>query len=360
MRSPIVAALVLAIAAIVTAPDRTNASTPQRCLTPTLSAQTLNGLARGEALASHPLIGHVLFAAPRANPEECRAQDLLSLIRTSMVEKSVVLIGEVHDNPIHHRIRAALIRFAREAKPDGQTDDLERRGGAAIVFEHLRADQSPTIEKLRQTEMAIPSEAADAWLTALDWDKSGWPDKAMFKPLFEEVISGRHPVYAGEPARGVVRDISRQGFAAVATDEIKRLGLDTPLPEPQQNALLDDLEASHCGLMPRTAFGKMAEAQRYRDAHLASVVEQAAQKHGAAILLAGNGHVRRDRGVPHYLHRNGVAIALIEVEDGKASAGDYLERGPDGKPVYDAILFTARADRKDPCVEMREMMQKRK
>lgn len=295
------------------------------------------------------------------NPADCRTSGLASLIVTAWSDQRPVLLGEVHDNPLHHRIRSNLIRLAREARPAGPTGSFADRARPAIVFEHLRADKSPTLERLQQSE-GSPAATADAWLAALDWDKSGWPDKAMFKPLFEEVIVGRHPVFAGEPARGVVRDISRQGFAAIGIDEIKRLGLDTPLAEPLQNALLDDLEASHCGLMPRTAFGKMAEAQRYRDAHLASVVEAAAKAYfGAVVLLAGNGHVRRDRGVPHYLRsKNALAIAIMEVEDGKHSPDDYVERGPDGKPVYDAVVFTARAERKDPCIEMREMMQKRK
>ncbi len=116
--------------------------------------------------------------------------------------------------------------------------------------------------------------------------------------------------------------------------------------------------------MPRTAFGKMAEAQRYRDAHYAAVIDAAAETHkSGVVLLAGNGHVRRDRGVPYYLAMRGkqaFAVALVEVEDGKTNPDAYIERGPDGSPIYDAILFTTRAERKDPCEEMRAMMQKKK
>lgn len=363
MRSPVAVALLLAMTVVTHASSAIGATPPRPCGELTGGPvpdwlQRLDRLAGGQAPASHPLIGRVVFSVPPSNPEDCRASDLLSVAVAAMAERSVVLLGEVHDNPVHHRFRAGLIAVARErsaARPGP-----EKPSNPALVFEHIRADQAGALTALQQTDGTPIATSADAWLAALDWDKSGWPDKAMFKALFEEAIAGRHPVYAGEPMRGVVRDISRQGFAAVTASDIKRLGLDAPLPEPQQNALLDDLEASHCGLMPRSAFVKMAEAQRYRDAHLASVVAQAAQTHGAAILLAGNGHVRRDRGVPHYLARPAFAIALVEVEDGKTSADDYMERGPDGRAVYDAILFTARADRKDPCVEMREMMQKKK
>ena len=155
------------------------------------------------------------------------------------------------------------------------------------------------------------------------------------------------------------------GAAALPEDEQKRLRLEKPLPAKLNDALLDELEASHCGLMPKSAFGNMALAQRYRDAHQAAVLVKAAETHGNAVLLAGNGHVRNDRGVPYYLRQLApdkkiVSVMLIEVEDGKTEPAAYLPRDPDGKPAVDYMLFTPRAERKDPCAEMREMMAKRK
>ena len=34
----------------------------------------------------------------------------------------------------------------------------------------------------------------------LDWDKSGWPDKAIFEPLFQAAIEAKLPILPGEPA----------------------------------------------------------------------------------------------------------------------------------------------------------------
>ena len=135
--------------------------------------------------------------------------------------------------------------------------------------------------------------------------------------------------------------------------------------EPRlQDALLTELEESHCGMMPKTAFGNMAFAQRYRDAHLADAVLKAAEKQGSAILLAGNGHVRTDRGVPAYLRqrapdRKVVSVMLIEVEDGKTDPQAYVPRDPDGKPVADYIVLTPRQQRPDPCEAMRARMKSR-
>ena len=85
----------------------------------------------------------------------------------------------------------------------------------------------------------------------------------------------------------------------------------------------------------------------------------AAAKHGRAILLAGNGHVRSDRGVPYYLRqmapgKNIATLLFLEVEDGKTDPAAYVERGPDGRPIADYIVLTPRAERPDPCIEMKK------
>ena len=102
----------------------------------------------------------------------------------------------------------------------------------------------------------------------------------------------------------------------------------------------------------------MSLAQRYVDAHMADVLVKAAEMHGAAFLLAGNGHVRTDRGVPWYLRqlapsRKVVSVMLLEVEDGKLD-GAAGPRTPDGAWAADYVLFTPRHARLDPCEAMRQ------
>ncbi len=270
----------------------------------------------------------------------------------------IVIIGEVHDNPEDHRFRGVLTEFI-----GGQLDvpvEGRRRAEPAAVFEHIRGEQKPALEKF----VAKPGSADDLF-AALDWDKSGWPDKKLFAPLYEAVIAARLPIYAGDPAREMIKKVAKEGEAALPEEERKRLGLDKPLPAVSQEGLLDDLEKSHCGLMPKTAFGKLAYAQRYRDAWLADTVLTAAKEHGSAILFAGNGHVRADRGVPWYIRQRApekkvVTVMLVEVEDGKTKPEDYDLKGDDGKPVADFVVFTPRAERPDPCEDMKKMFEKKK
>jgi hypothetical protein len=83
----------------------------------------------------------------------------------------------------------------------------------------------------------------------------------------------------------------------------------------------------------------MARAQFARDAVMAGMLREHAS--GGAVLLAGNGHVRRDLGVPRWL--GGVA-------PGRLLSVGFVETGqPALAGRYDALVFAAPATRDDPC-----------
>jgi hypothetical protein len=67
--------------------------------------------------------------------------------------------------------------------------------------------------------------------------------------------------------------------------------------------------------------------------------------------------------VPFYLRRlapgrKTLSVMLAEVEDGKTDPDAYIPHDAAGKPAVDYVVFTPRANRKDPCTEMREQFSK--
>jgi len=305
---------------------------------------------------NHPLAGVVLEgttplgAAVDGACKRSPIEQLQRALATHLQEGGIVLLGEVHDNEAQHAFRGALIRTIAAKLADS------KKQRPALLFEHIRTDQAAALG---------PPSTQDAreLLERLEWDKSGWPASQLFLPLFEAAVAQDLPILPGHPARAEVRDVARKGLGALPADTVARLGLDVPLPETLGNALLDELEASHCGLMPRAAFGNMALAQRYRDAHMAAALADAARAHGSAILLAGNGHVRTDRAVPWYLarlapDRKVLAVALMEVEDGATDAAALVPLDPQGRPAADFVVLTPRTSRPDPCEEMRARFKK--
>lgn len=289
----------------------------------------------------HPLAGQIWGAAVNGPVP-------LAVLREAVAAADLALIGEVHDNPDHHRLQALLVQG--------------RRGAAA--FEHIRADQQQALEHFAGVcaRARRPCIVGDL-LKALDWQNSGWPPADVFAPLFSAVLRARLAIVAGDAPRETMRAVVRQGEIALASRERTALGLDDPLEPSLIDALTAELEAGHCGALPPSALAGLALAQRYRDAHLARALGEAAAKHGAAILFAGNGHVRSDRGVPWYLRssrKTTVSVMLLELAEDKADLAAYVPRAPDGRPAADFVVLTPRAERPDPCAGLRERLQRKR
>jgi uncharacterized iron-regulated protein len=103
-----------------------------------------------------------------------------------------------------------------------------------------------------------------------------------------------------------------------------------------------DIEASHCGMLDAPTAQRMALAQVARDQAMAAAVEHHAAQ--GVLLLAGNGHVRSDAGVPRWLspatRARSESIGLLEADTTEAGS-------------FDRVLRTAAQERPDPCAAMR-------
>jgi uncharacterized iron-regulated protein len=269
-------------------------------------------------------------------------------VASALSSHGAVLLGEAHDDPAHHRLQAAMVKeFANKGEK-----------GAGIVFEQIREDQQPGLDRFIDLARSDARKGTVASLKRLiDWDKSGWP-KAIYDPLFKSVISAKLAIYPGNVSREAIMKTAKEGESSLSDGERQRLALDRPLDTELDAASLKEIEEAHCGAIPKSAFGGMAYAQRYRDASLADALLKASNRHGGAVLIAGTTHVRTDRGVPWYIHRREpqkkvVSVTFVEVEDGNADAQSYVPRDPDGRPATDYLVFTAAIARGDPCAKMR-------
>jgi uncharacterized iron-regulated protein len=193
-----------------------------------------------------------------------------------------------------------------------------------------------------QAARVTPENRADAaaLAAALDWGEGGWPDFAMYHPLFVAAPEAR--IYGAEMAREEVRRAVSEGAAAVLGEDAARFGLDVPLPDDEMAERVAEQAEAHCDALPVEMLPGMVEAQRLRDAALARAVLAALDATGGPVaVITGNGHARRDRGVPAYLQRARPGLVLLAV-------GQFEER-PEGEPPFDAWRVTEPAERPDPC-----------
>ena len=240
-----------------------------------------------------------------------------------MRDADVVFLGEVHDNAEHHIQQARVIAALQPS---------------AIVFEMIEPGQARTITPAQRKD-AVALEAH------LAWEDRGWPDFSMYFPLF--YMSQHAAIFGGAMPRDEVRRAVSEGGAAIFGDAAALFGLDQPLPEGEQERRNALQQAAHCNALPEDILPGMVEAQRLRDAALArAVVNALAQKgDGPVVVIAGNGHVREDWGVPealrHYAGATGESLTI-------ATLAQYEVEAPETPPVTHWVVTPA-AERGDPC-----------
>lgn len=268
-------------------------------------------------------------------------------LAAQLAQNRYVLLGEVHDNPDHHALQAWIIRKL-----------VERGRKPAVVMEQISRDKA---EKLAAF-LAGDEVSATKLGPALDWHKSGWPKWTIYQPIAEIALQAGLPIRAGNPAPSLSRAVGRRGWAALKQAERDRLRLSEPLGRSLRQAMIEELVEAHCNLMPAAAMAPLVRVQRLRDAVLADSLIEAGKADGA-VLIAGGGHVRNDRGVPWYLSRRGAGSVATVV---------FLETGPDLQRVEDLqgsaralleasdyVWFTPAQSRPDPCAKLRKYLKKK-
>lgn len=241
---------------------------------------------------------------------------------------TLALLGEVHDNPEHHRLRERALRRA-----------LAAGWRPAVVMEQFDLEHQAAIDRSRRERPRDARALIDATGAAKGWS---WTD---YEPLVALALEFELPLWAGNVSRATASRVIRDGYeAALGAERMAAWNLQRAPDAAWQAAQEHEIDRGHCGALPRTMWASMTRAQFARDAALASLLQQ----HGArgAVLLAGNGHVRRDIGVPRWLPPAAAArvraVGFVEADSPEPTAGQF-----------DHVVRTARAERPDPCEAFR-------
>lgn len=256
-----------------------------------------------------------------------------------LARRPVVLLGEVHDNPLQHRVRAEALaqHLAAGARPALAFEQFDRSQQAAIDAARAGLD--------RATPPQTAAQAIVAAAGARGWD---WP---LYQPFIALALQYELPIVPANLARADAMKVGRAGDFAVLFDAEtqRRLGLDR-IDAAVLAAHRQAIDDGHCNAMPPHLLPALARAQIARDITLLESIRPHMAR--GVVLLTGNGHVRRDIGVPYFMTRDEQAsthaIGLLEVaEDGSAPS-------PAQRARFDAVFVTPRHTRPDPCESLRK------
>lgn len=250
--------------------------------------------------------------------QEISEQMLVDRLR----KQDIVLLGELHDNAKHHTLRAQLIKQIARDK-------------LTVIAEHL-----PSGARVKQEGGLLPDLEA-AGFDAQAWQ---WP---LHSPLFEAVRGAKLQLIGGNLAKGFSKQLVGQGesaFSAPMAQAYKTASLSADASRKLDQDLID----GHCGKLPEKYLQPMRLVQRATDLSMA----RALLDHSPSVLLAGNGHVRKDYGVPQALGALAPALKLTAVGFYEAdSPREELVESLGGR--YDIVWLSEPAQRSDPCEDFK-------
>lgn len=234
---------------------------------------------------------------------------------TDFTGADIVIVGEIHDDPSHHVTQADIVAMLDPT---------------AVVFEMLTAEQAALI---------TPHNVAAPTLgVILGWEETGWPDFAIYAPIF--AAAGDAVIVGAAPSADDVAAARDDSIAAFG-DDAALFGLSVALPDAEQHAREQGMQDGHCGALPPEMLPWFVDQQRFRDAVFAREALQAVKDLGGpVVVITGNGHARNDWGMPVYLDAAAPDRRVISV-------GQITET--QDMPPFDIWRVGPAVERPDPC-----------
>ena len=233
----------------------------------------------------------------------------------ALLPADALLIGEQHDAAEHQQIEQQVVAH------------LAGRGLLAALAIEM-ADAGASTAKLKPT--ATEQQAQNA----LKWNEKGW-QWAVYGPAVMTAVRAGVPVLGANLPMNQMR--SSMGDAK----------LDTQLPGPALKAQQQLIRIGHCNLLPESQITPMTRIQIAKDRAMAQTIEDVALPGKVVVLLAGNGHVNRQLGVPQHLP------ATLQARAVHLRAGDAM-----GKDLaFDSTWPTPALPEKDYCAGLKEQWE---
>ena len=262
------------------------------------------------------VVACLLFASPAQSLESVPPQK----------NSRIFLLGEIHDNPNGHSARLAFVRqlVAQQQKP-------------VVAMEQFDRETQPELDlalaRCQDVDCVLKKVGSPDW----DWD--------FYKPYVQMALDHKITLVAANLSNADLRQVMNKGFAAVYSPQVIAEYKLNSLPMQLLSLQRKAIQEGHCNLLPAQAIDPMVQGQIARDVWMASVVMGG--QNPTVILIAGNGHVRKDAGVYQWLSPQHQAQTQVHAYTEQAEKSD-----PD---AFDHVHRVAAIDREDPCLVFHKM-----
>ncbi|MBF0214411.1 MAG: ChaN family lipoprotein, partial [Magnetococcales bacterium] len=203
----------------------------------------------------------------------------------------IVLIGEAHDNPAHHRVQLQVIQALHARHPD-----------LAIALEMFPRTFQPQLDRWVAGELT-----EEAFLDAVDWYFTWGFDPDLYWPILRHARDRKITLLAINLPRETVSQVRKKGFDALERQQKEQLPPICPATSDYRMRL-EDVFNAHPMMSKGGAFDHFVEAQTLWDGAMADGIRSWSLAHpqGVVVGLAGAGHLLMGHGIPHQLRSRGI------------------------------------------------------
>jgi len=243
---------------------------------------------------------------------------------TPVLHQKIFLLGEIHDNPHGHQSRLELVRQL-----------IEEGNRPTVIMEQFDRDNLDILITALVSCLDVDCVLAKAATPGWEW--------SHYRPFVQLALEQKITLMAGNLSNADVRKVMTQGFSVVFNPQtLERYQLHR-IPPVIQSAQNQAIEEGHCNKLPSQVVGPMVRGQIARDVWMADLINKT--DHPMVILIAGNGHVRKDVGVFQWLSEDKQRMAHVR---------GYVEKA-DKSHVnwFDALQVVPEFAREDPCLRLK-------
>lgn len=251
------------------------------------------------------------FAAASQSPDAKTPQD----------STKIFFLGEVHDNEHGHQRRLERVKQLIEQGPQ-----------PVVAMEQFDRENQAVLDAALSQCPDVDCVVAKAGTTGWEW--------RFYRPYVQWALDKKIKLVAANLSNADVRKVMTHGFTAVLGQQLVDTYQLKQIPGQLLSAQNKAIQEGHCNMLPAQAIGPMVQGQIARDVWMAHVVNGVSN--APVVLIAGNGHVRKDAGVMQWLTPQNQA---------KTQVHGYVENTDQNDATwYDHVHVVPQVEREDPCL----------
>jgi uncharacterized iron-regulated protein len=228
-----------------------------------------------------------------------------------LADKSVVYVGENHDNFSHHAVQLEMIRGLHKQTPK-----------IAIGMEMFQRPFQKALDDY--TSGAIDERT---FLKRSEYFKRWDMEYGLYKPILDFARAHRLPVVALNVRREIVEKVGRGGVDSLTSEEKSEIPQPLDLSDQAYRARLKEVFERHQGAATKN-FEFFHQAQILWDETMAESVDRFLKERPdyRIVVLAGGGHLQYGAGIPKRVFRRNerpYAVVLSDAEI-KQEIADFI------------------------------------